>query len=421
MSDFSHYDLIVVGGGMTGTAAAVSAARGGLRVLLVEQSGALGGAACTCLVNPFMKYHTMQPDGQPLVLSRGFFREMIDRLKSYGSAAIDGSCFSEEYVKRVLDELTDEAGVDVLFHAVLCGAEKDGDHLRAIRVATKSGVLMLTAARYIDCTGDGDLAALAGCPFRVGRPADGLCQPMTLCFRMGHVDTDAFWADKPHVQAVYRAAQQSGETCNPREDVLVFRTLNRGVLHFNSTRIIKLNPTDPMDLSRAERLGRRQMWELFDLLRREIPACKDAELLMSAAQIGVRESRMIDGRYVLTVEDLKACTRFPDAIAAGNYDIDIHNPSGSGTSHYIFPDGQYYTIPYRALLPLHADNLLVAGRCISATHEAQASIRIMPIVTCLGQAAGVAAAVAHRTGTALAEVDVTHIQADLRAAGAFFG
>ena len=163
------------------------------------------------------------------------------------------------------------------------------------------------------------------------------------------------------------------------------------------------------------------MWELFDLLRREIPACKDAELLMSAAQIGVRESRMIDGRYVLTADDLKACARFPDAIAAGNYDIDIHNPSGAGTSHYLFPDGQYYTIPYRSLLPLRADNLLVAGRCISATHEAQASIRIMPIVTCLGEAAGVAAAAAHRAGVAPADADVTQIQADLRAAGAFVG
>lgn len=417
-----HYDLIVVGGGMTGAAAAVSAARRGLHTLLVEQSGALGGAACTCLVNPFMKYWTGIPGtDERLMLSRGFFQEMLDRLSAYGTAARDGSCFSEEYVKRVLDDLTAEAGVEVLFHATLCGADKDGDAIRSIRVATKAGVLPLTADLYIDCTGDGDLAAQSGCPFRLGRPADGLCQPMTLCFRLGNVDTDAFWADKPHVQDVYRAAQQSGETCNPREDVLVFRTLNRGVLHFNTTRIVKLNPTDPFDVSRAERLGRRQMWELFDLLRREIPACKDAELLMSAAQIGVRESRMIDGRYVLTAEDLKACTRFPDAIAAGNYDIDIHNPSGAGTSHYLFPDGQYYTIPYRSLLPLHADNLLVAGRCISATHEAQASIRIMPIVTCLGEAAGVAAAAAHRAGVAPADADVTQIQADLRAAGAFVG
>ena len=142
---------------------------------------------------------------------------------------------------------------------------------------------------------------------------------------------------------------------------------------------------------------------------------------MSASTIGARESRMIDGEHLLTVEELKACTKFPDAIAAGNYDIDIHNPEGSGTSHYFFPEGTWYTIPYRSLLPKGTARLLVAGRCISSTHEAQASYRVMPLVTCLGEAAGAAAAVAHRAGAELRDVNIADLQRTLTDAGAFIG
>ena len=420
-----RYDLIVVGGGMTGTAAAVSASREGLTVLLVEQSGALGGAACTCLVHPFMKYWTDVKDAsgnaEKRMLSRGFFEEMLDRMKAYGPDAINGTRFNAEYTKLVLDQMTEEAGVEVLFHATLCGVEKDGETLRAVQVATKAGVLRLEADYFIDCTGDADLAAQSGCPFHLGRAADSLCQPMTLCFRLSNVDVDAFFAHKPEIEALYQQWKQTGKITNPRENVLVFRTLNRGVLHFNSTRIVKLNPTDPFDVSKAERMARAQMMELFRLLKENFDCCRNAELLMSASQIGVRESRMIDGEYLLTETDIKNCTRFPDAIAAGNYDIDIHNPEGSGTSHYYFPDGAYYTIPYRALQPKNASNLLVAGRCISSTHEAQASYRIMPIVTCLGQAAGTAAAVAKQAGVSVKQADVSVIQQKLKENGAFLG
>ena len=142
---------------------------------------------------------------------------------------------------------------------------------------------------------------------------------------------------------------------------------------------------------------------------------------MTAPQIGVRESRKIEGEYVLTGDDLVSCVKFEDSIAAGNYDIDIHNPEGGGTSHYYFKDGEYYTIPYRCLIPKGGKNLLVAGRCVSATHEAQASVRIMPIVCCIGEAAGTAAAAAHKRGVAVNEADVPEIQNILRGNGAFIG
>ncbi len=162
------------------------------------------------------------------------------------------------------------------------------------------------------------------------------------------------------------------------------------------------------------------MFELFNFLRENFEAFKHADILFTAPEIGVRESRMIDGKYVLTQDDLLACKKFEDSIAFCNYDIDIHNPEGSGTSHYYFKEGEYYTIPYRCLLPQKADNLLVAGRCISATHEAQASFRIMPIVCCIGEAAGNAAAIALTDGTTLENADIGKLHAALKANHAMF-
>ena len=160
------------------------------------------------------------------------------------------------------------------------------------------------------------------------------------------------------------------------------------------------------------------MKELFKFLKENIDGFQNADLAFTASEIGVRESRMIDGEYLLTERDLVECRVFADSIALGNYDIDIHNPEGSGTSHYYFPDGQYYTIPYRCLIPKSSQNLLVAGRCISVTHEAQASIRIMPIVCCLGEAAGTAASIAKRDNVNVRDVDVKKLQEELKKHGA---
>jgi hypothetical protein len=182
--------------------------------------------------------------------------------------------------------------------------------------------------------------------------------------------------------------------------------------------VVKRNPVDPFDLTKAEIEAREQVFELFEFMKESIDGFENAQLLVTASEIGVRESRMIDGEYVLTADDLVSCRRFEDSIAVGNYDIDIHNPEGSGTSHYYFPKGQYYSIPYRSLIPKNADNLLVAGRCISATHEAQASIRIMPIVCCLGEAAGVAASIASEDRVGVRDVDISRLRERLVKRGA---
>ena len=198
----------------------------------------------------------------------------------------------------------------------------------------------------------------------------------------------------------------------------MFFGLGDGILHFNTTRMIKLDPTDPFDVSKAEMEGRRQIFEMYTFLKENCSAFENATICNTAISVGVRESRKLKGEHILTVQELKDCTRFEDAIALGNYDIDIHNPEGAGTSHYYFPDGQYYTIPYRSFLPKEISNLLVAGRCLSATHEAQASVRIMPICATMGQAAGIAAAVAKQTDVDVHSVDVSKVQALLRKNGA---
>ena len=418
------YDVIVVGGGFAGCGAALAASRNGSSVLLIEQAGALGGAANICLVNPFMPNKTkIEKDGQQevLQLSRGIFAEICEKLNEKG--AMSGISFHEEYLKIILDDMMEEAGVDVLFHATLCECDVRDGALQSVTVITKSGKLTFTGKQFIDCTGDADLAVMSGCPYHLGREADNLCQPMTLCFRVANVDEEAFFTPecKEKRQAIYKRWKEEGKTSNPRENILLFRTMVHGVIHFNSTRVVRRNPVDPFDVSWAEREARRQMMDLYTMLKEELEAFKDAQIVSSAAWIGARESRMIDGEHLLTGDELVACTRFDDAIAAGNYDIDIHNPEGSGTSHYYFPDGQYYTIPYRSLLPKGVTNLLVAGRCISSTHEAQASYRIMPIVCCLGEAAGVGAAVAVKNGCTPKEADIRTIRKILVDSGAFIG
>lgn len=412
------YDVIVVGGGLTGVAAAVSAAREGANVLLVEQSGCLGGAMSVNLVYPFMKYWTKIPEtGQIKRLSDGIFTEMRKRQEQY-IPPLSNTRFNPDSFMLVLDDMCLEAGVQVLFHATLCGANVEGREVQSILLATKAGLMEASAESYIDATGDGDLMAFAGCDFQLGRETDGLCQPMTTIFRMSGVDVEGYKADRPRLQALYKQHKEEGKIQNPREDILVFFGLGEGIVHFNTTRIVKLDPTDPFDVSRAEMKARKQIFEMYRFLKENCPAFANAAICSTAVSIGVRESRKLKGEHILTTGDLKSCTRFEDSIALGNYDIDIHNPEGAGTSHYYFADGDYYTIPYRSMVPKELNNLLVAGRCISATHEAQASVRIMPICATLGQAAGTAAAVAKRSGTNVHDVDVKKVQAVLRKNGA---
>lgn len=394
-----NYDLIVVGGGPAGIGASVAAARRGLDVLLVEQSGSLGGAIAQNLIYPFMLNGTWNENGR-VHLSRGIFLELCNKWTAEGIMPGDFMTYNTELVKQSLDKFVVDAGVNVLFHATLCDVKTDGRTVSSITVATKQGLVGLTAKQFVDATGDGDLMALSKCDFTVGREGDNATQPMTLCFRLANVNMPLFNEERPKITPLFQQFKAEGKIKNPREDVLLFPELGGGknTVHFNTTRVIKLNPVDPTDLSKAEMEGREQMVELYNFLKENFECFRESYISNAAVSIGVRESRMLVGEHVVTSEELKACTVFEDSVAAGNYDIDIHSPDGAGTSHYYFPQGQYYTIPLRALLPKEYDNLMIAGRCISTTHEAQASVRIMPICFCTGEAAGIVATMAVKDG-----------------------
>lgn len=405
------YDLIVVGGGISGVAAAVSGAREGLSVLLIEQSGALGGAMSNSLVYPYMSHSLKHDDGSRQMLSAGIFTEMKERREQYTD-------LSWETYKFVFDDMVQEAGVEVLFHGTVFETVTEGEKIRSVKVAAKSGILTFAADFFIDASGDGDLMAMSGCEFQLGRESDGFCQPMTTCFRLAGVDIPLFKEEGPALQRSYKAHQAEGKISNPRENILYFIGPGEGVLHLNTTRVVKHDPTDPFAVSRAEILARKQVKEMTDFLKSHSKACANATLVYVANHIGVRESRKLKGVHILTAEELKACVQFEDSIALGRYDIDIHNPLGTGTYIYSFKKGEFYSIPYRSLLPKEYDNLLVAGRCLSADHEAHSSVRIMPICACLGQAAGTAAALAKKTGTTAHSVDIKALQTLLRQNGA---
>ena len=410
------YDMIVVGGGFAGVAAAIEAAGKGLQVLLVEKYNCLGGAAMNCLVMPFMPYWTIDPNtGKQTVLTGNIFAQIITELEKLGGILQSKDrTFDEELLKLVLNRLCIAHGVELLFNTTVVGVQVENRALVSIKAWGKSRMLELTADYFVDATGDAELSVLAGCDYQVGRQEDGLCQPMTLCFRVAGIDMAKFRENRKYITPRYREFQEKGLIKNPREDVLLFKTMHDGILHFNTTRIVKLDPTDPVAVTKAELEAREQVFELHNFLKNNIPGFEASYVLSTAMQIGIRESRMIKGEYTLTQEDLKSLARFEDAIAVANYDIDIHNPEGSGTSHYYFGKGEWYEIPYRCLLPVGTTNLLVAGRCISSTHEAQASYRIMPFCSELGQAAGAAVSVAKKSGKALRDIDIKQLQQILR-------
>ena len=424
------YDVAVIGGGFSGVAAAISAARGGASVILAEKSNCLGGAACNCLVNPFMCYWTFEENGYVMKkqLSDGIFNEILEEMKkleyeidgkTYGENKPVGT-FHEEYLKLALNRMAENAGVDLLFHANLVASECEDGAVKSVTLSGKSGTFNLEARYFIDASGDADLAFLSGFGYRLGRDADNLCQPMTLCFRLSNIDIDKFHSlPQGYINNLYNKFQDEGKIKNPRENVLMFSNYLNGVIHFNSTRIVKLNPTDPFDLTKAEIEAREQVFELFLFMKRNIPGFENCELMMTAPEIGVRESRMIEGEYTLTEGDLLNLTKFDDAIAYGRYSIDIHSPDGTGTYLHHFKKDEYYSIPYRCSVPKGAENLLVAGRSISADHTAQSAVRIMPIVCCIGEGVGTAAAMAAKEAIPVSGVNTEELRRILKKNGAF--
>lgn len=438
-------DVLVVGGGNAGCTAAIAAARLGARVRLVERYGFLGGTATAAMVAPWMTYHAGTADEAGRVTG-GLAQEFVDRLVKMGGSPghlPDASDyvptitpFDPEIHKWLLMAMCEEAGVQLLLHATLLAPLMEGSRIAGVRVQTVSGPRDLRAQRVIDCTADALVSYAAGVPCEQGN-RDGLVQPMTMMFRLSHVDLDAtaawlrehpdqvrtslpaaqFSADTltaiAGLWSLWKEAQAAGEVDIPREIVSIFRGVHRDEVTVNMTRVTGLDPLDADDLTRAEVETRRQTMQLLRFFQRRVPGFAQCRLAATPAQVGVRESRRIVGEYQLTGDDLLQARRFPDAVARSAYPIDIHNPKGAGTTTVRLPEGKTYEIPYRCLVPREVDDLLVAGRCISVTHEALASTRLTPTIMTLGQAAATAAVQGLRSGRAPRHVDTDALRASL--------
>jgi hypothetical protein len=450
----SDWDVVVLGGGPAGATAAVAAAREGARTLLVERYGFLGGSLTAALVAPMMGFHAGQ-----LQVVRGLPQEFVERMQALGASpghvpdpidyAYTNTPFDPEGLKRVLLECAVEAGVELFFHTVLVGCAAQDGTVRSVRVWQKDGFKDLRARVYVDATGDGDLAAAAGAAFEVGRTRDGRPQPMTLMFRLGGVDWEAVMdyleahpEEAQHGQGLHdridvawlrrlprrgfsgfarlvAEARRQGEWDVPRDRLLVFEGVRAGEAVVNTTRVVGRLGVVGEDLSQAEVEGRLQAYRVADFLRVRVPGFGASYLLDTPVQIGVRETRRVVGEYVLTEQDVLGGRKFPDAIACGGYPVDIHDPASDRNVTRRLPPGEYYTIPYRCLLPRGARNWMTAGRCISCTHEAFAAFRVSAIVMAIGQAAGVAAATCARQGIRPQDLDPQRLRARLRELGAF--
>jgi hypothetical protein len=440
----AEYDVVVVGGGTGGVPAAIAAARNGMSVLLIEKNGFLGGLTTGGLTIPVWPHWTggRAGEGPREYFIKGIYTEIRDRLNELGALAPDERTADEEILKFVLQELCLEAGVQLLFHSFVFRLTKNGRRVTTIEIANKSGSRSFSARVFIDGTGDADLVALAGGQWLKGRDADGATQPMTMTFRLGGVDTDKLAQDSPYhhsrisargqgpsempegvasIHEEYLEAKNREEISDPRPILMYSHYFRPGIVHFNTTRVQYLDATNAEDLTRAEIAGKRQVIEILKFLKR-FPAFADAYLIQMSSEIGIRETRRIVGDYVLTEEDVLSGRKFEDGIARGHAPVDIHDPDAQDMSTDVIlkflPRGTTYDIPYRCLVPKDFDNVLMGSRCLSATHEAHGSVRMIHHISAVGQAAGTAAALACRNDVPCHRIDVEGLRRTLAEQGA---
>jgi len=403
--------VLVIGGGSAGSAAATAAARTGARTLVVENGGFFGGTAAAVLDTMYGFF----PPGSGDRVVGGIGWEIASRLldsdaaflrpNTYGAGT--GVTYEPEALKLLWDHTIAGSGATALLHARMSGVIADGAAIRGAIVVTRRGPYRISAARVIDATGDADVAWAAGCALEMP-DAGRRVQPLTTTFRVGGVTTPPPTAE---LHRLMREAAETGDYELPRLEGSAHRTMLPGVYHTNMTRVSGVDSTNPWAATAAEIEGRRQAAEYARFLHDKVPGYESSYLLGTSVWAGTRETRRLLGEYVLTKGDVLQARQFDDAIALCGAPVEDHdggagtiwqyvgNPDGEGA-----PTGRTYGIPYRSLLPADAENLIVAGRCLSATHDAHASARSIGQCLAYGQAAGTAAALSVQQGVPLREL-----------------
>ncbi len=428
----SSYDVIVIGGGPAGCTAAAAAAREGARTLLIEATGSLGGMGTSGLVPAWCPFSDKQK-----MIYRGLAAKVFDTLKAQmphvKEDAMDWVPIDPEKLKRVYDDLVTEAGAHVLFLSMLADVERDAEgNITALIILNKGGLQAFRAAVYVDCTGDGDVAAWAGADYRKGDEVTGELQPATHCFILGNVD-DYAYLNGPNLHAdnlesPIHEVVRSGNYPGIPDTHLCNNMVAPRAVGFNAGHLWGIDNTNAFSVSEALIQGRKMAADYRDMLAAVQPAAFGNAFVMSTGTlIGTRESRRIIGDYVLTAEDYISRRSFSDEICRNSYFIDVHGTQteqqsgeGSGLSITLYGPGESHGIPYRCLTPRGLRNVLVAGRSISCDRRVLGSVRVMPVCLAMGEAAGLAAALAARhTGGDVHAVNVELLRGRLREEGAY--
>jgi hypothetical protein len=424
------YDVVVVGSGSAGSTAAISAARNGARTLLLEKLPFLGGVS-TAVLDTFYGFFTPGTRAMKVVggvaddVVAGLRRlgPVLERPNTYGAGT--GITYLAEHLKVVWESLVTGAGASVLLHAFVQDAEVQGGRVRRLTVATKAGLAQVDATVVVDASGDADVCHFAGLGYELAgewEPA----QTLTTSFRLVNVDTERRRTiGKDELHQLMRQAADSGAYDLPRRDGSDHLTPVDGMTATIMTRLESsrreggrvVNATDPVLLTEAEMAGRRQALEYVRFLVDKVAGYEQARLGAVSTQVGVRETRRVYGDVRLTAADVLSARQFDDQIGLCGAPIEDHH-SGTGTTWKYLPDGEVVGIPFGALVVRDAGNVLVAGRCFSATHDAHASVRSMGQCMAMGQAAGTAAALAATLGVDLRELRFDRLRSALRDAGA---
>lgn len=429
-------DVLVIGGGPAGTAAAIAAAREGCSVLLAEQTNCLGGMATAGWHGHICMYCSQSPLAKDRIVG-GFCYELTKEITAQGYGSYDNWAldFEVERLKLILEQKALALPkLQLLYYTQFSKAVCENGTVKYVILQNKSGRFAVQPQIVIDCTGDGDVAADAGAEFALGRPEDGALQPMTLMFQIGGIDYERLEhyrnVEYPQIYGQYEWGQDAlwndlqkkglmepfqNHTCG-----LWWTPTRPDQIGVNFTHIFGKSPLNAEDLTYATQEGRRQAYETVEIFQKYLPGFENAYMSHTASLIGTRESRRIIGDYYLTTMDLYAQHQFPDSIGYGSFFFDVHNCTDIGMDAEAEdpPEGFRYQIPFRALLPKGLNNLLVAGRCISCDHHALGSLRVMPQCFIEGDAAGVGAALALRLNVPPRNVPYALLQSTLRSHGA---